>query len=96
MGGIGQNLSLLLKRSPNVKELSLYDIQPVKGLAADLGHIPKPARIIASQSTPEGLAECIKGSDIVVIVAGKPRNPGNPSVNRRWLQRTMFGRYDTC
>lgn len=75
-GGIGQFLSLLLKRSPNVKELSLYDIQSVKGLAADLSHIPKPARVIATQSTPDGLVECIKHSDIIVIVAGKPRNPG--------------------
>uniref|UniRef100_A0A1I8FM05 Malate dehydrogenase n=1 Tax=Macrostomum lignano TaxID=282301 RepID=A0A1I8FM05_9PLAT len=38
-GGIGQPLSLLLKQSPLVSQLSLYDIQGVKGVAADLSHI---------------------------------------------------------
>jgi malate dehydrogenase len=38
-GGIGQPLSLLLKLSPFVDELSCYDIQGTPGIAADLSHV---------------------------------------------------------
>lgn len=42
-GGIGQPLSLLLKSSPLVSELSLYDVVNTPGVAADLSHISSPA-----------------------------------------------------
>jgi hypothetical protein len=38
-GGIGQALSLLLKTSPLVDELSCYDIVGTPGVAADLSHV---------------------------------------------------------
>lgn len=38
-GGIGQPLSLLLKLSPEVDELSCYDIVGTPGVAADLSHV---------------------------------------------------------
>lgn len=38
-GGIGQPLSLLLKLSPLVDELTCYDIQGTPGVAADLSHV---------------------------------------------------------
>lgn len=38
-GGIGQPLSLLLKTSPLVSELSCYDIVGTPGVAADLSHV---------------------------------------------------------
>lgn len=44
-GGIGQPLSLLLKLSPMVTELKLYDIKNVPGVAADLSHIETPAKV---------------------------------------------------
>ena len=44
-GGIGQPLSLLIKMSPLVSELRLYDIANVKGVAADLGHCNTPAQV---------------------------------------------------
>lgn len=38
-GGIGQPLSMLMRCSPLVGELSLYDVAPVvKGVACDLSH----------------------------------------------------------
>ena len=38
-GGIGQPLSMLMRMSPLVSELSLYDVAPiVKGVACDLSH----------------------------------------------------------
>jgi malate dehydrogenase len=44
-GGIGQPLSLLVKMSPLVSELRLYDIANVKGVAADLSHCNTPAQV---------------------------------------------------
>lgn len=38
-GGIGQPLSLLLKLSPEIDELSCYDIVGTPGVAADLSHV---------------------------------------------------------
>jgi len=42
-GGIGQPLSLLLKTSPLITELALYDVVNTPGVAADLSHISSPA-----------------------------------------------------
>lgn len=44
-GGIGQPLSLLLKNSPLVSQLSLYDIAHTPGVAADLSHIETRAQV---------------------------------------------------
>lgn len=44
-GGIGQPLSLLLKESALVTELSLYDIVNTPGVAADLSHINTAAKV---------------------------------------------------
>ncbi len=44
-GGIGQPLSLLLKQSPLVSQLNLYDIVHTPGVAADLSHINSRAKV---------------------------------------------------
>lgn len=59
-GGIGQPLSLLLKMSPKVTALKLYDIQHTVGVAADLSHIDTPATV-TGYNGPEQLAEALKG-----------------------------------
>ena len=74
-GGIGQPLSLLLKLSPLVTKLHVYDLQGTKGVAADLSHIDTPAKVTGFAGAEE-LAAAIKGSDVVVIPAGVPRKPG--------------------
>lgn len=71
-GGIGQPLSLLLKNTPYVTDLRLYDIKGVPGVAADLSHIPSVATVMGS----EQLEQVIKGSEVVIIPAGIPRKPG--------------------
>ena len=38
-GGIGQPISMLLKLSPLIGELRLYDVVRTLGVGADLGHI---------------------------------------------------------
>ena len=83
-GGIGQPLSMLLKLSPHVGELSCYDIVGTPGVAADLSHIPTPAFITgnlpSAGSWPpqgdQGIKAALTGCDVVVIPAGVPRKPG--------------------
>lgn len=74
-GGIGQPLSLLLKASPMISHLALYDVANTAGVAADLSHINSKAHVTAHQGMDQ-LADCVKGAHIVVIPAGVPRKPG--------------------
>lgn len=74
-GGIGQPLALLIKMSPLVSALHLYDIANVKGVAADLSHCNTPAQVLDFTGASE-LANSLKGVDVVVIPAGVPRKPG--------------------
>ncbi|GAA57357.1 malate dehydrogenase [Clonorchis sinensis] len=74
-GGIGQPTALLLKQSPLVSHLALYDIAHVKGVAADLSHIETKARVTGHDG-PAQLAECLTGAEVVIIPAGVPRKPG--------------------
>ncbi|OIV99992.1 hypothetical protein TanjilG_26330 [Lupinus angustifolius] len=74
-GGIGQPLSLLIKMSPLISDLHLYDIANVKGVAADLSHCNTPSQVKDFTGASE-LANCLKGVNVVVIPAGVPRKPG--------------------
>jgi len=75
-GGIGQPLSLLLKRNPLISHLSLFDISPVTpGVAADLSHIPTPAKV-TGYAGEASLKDALVGTKVVVIPAGVPRKPG--------------------
>jgi malate dehydrogenase len=73
-GGIGQPLSLLLKCSPLVTRLALYDIRGAPGVAADLSHIPSPAEVTGYAA--EELEDALKGAELVLLPAGIPRKPG--------------------
>ncbi|XP_057805169.1 malate dehydrogenase, chloroplastic-like isoform X2 [Salvia miltiorrhiza] len=75
VGGIGEPLALLIKMSPLVSTLNLYDIANVKGVAADLSHCNTPSRVADFTGASE-LADCLKGADVVVIPAGVLRKPG--------------------
>ncbi|XP_044261522.1 malate dehydrogenase, mitochondrial [Tribolium madens] len=74
-GGIGQPLSLLLKQSPLVTELSLYDIVHTPGVAADLSHIETPAKVKGFNGA-ENLKQAFAGAEVIIIPAGVPRKPG--------------------
>ena len=65
-GGIGQPLSLLLKNSPLVTELSLYDIVNTPGVAADLSHIDTPARVKAFNG-PDQLKDSLRGAQVKLL-----------------------------
>jgi len=73
LGGIGQPLSLLLKTSPLVDELSLFDIVNSPGVAADLSHINTKSVVTGYLPPDDGMAKSLTGADIVVIPAGVPR-----------------------
>lgn len=83
-GGIGQPLSMLLKLSPHIDELSCYDIVGTPGVAADLSHIPTKAHVTGHlpaagtwpPSGDTGLEAALTGASVVVIPAGVPRKPG--------------------
>lgn len=74
-GGIGQPLGLLMKLSPYVKELALYDIAGTPGVAADVGHVNTRATT-RGYAGEEQLGDALKGADLVIIPAGVPRKPG--------------------
>mmetsp|Transcript_33781 Transcript_33781/g.46776 ORF Transcript_33781/g.46776 Transcript_33781/m.46776 type:complete len:350 (+) Transcript_33781:99-1148(+) len=74
-GGIGQPLAMLLKMSPLISELRLYDIVNTPGVAADLSHIDSPCKVMGYVGS-ESLGAALAGADVVVIPAGVPRKPG--------------------
>jgi len=74
-GGIGQPLSMLLKLTPAITKLSLYDIVHTPGVAADLSHIETKADVKGFVGA-EQLEASLEGAEIVVIPAGVPRKPG--------------------
>jgi len=74
-GGIGQPLALLIKHSPMVTELSLYDIVNTPGVAADLSHIETRCKVKGFVG-PDQLKDSLRGVDVVLIPAGVPRKPG--------------------
>jgi malate dehydrogenase len=74
-GGIGQPLSLLLKSSPVVTKLALYDLAHTVGVGADLSHMNTRAQVTGFVGADQ-LKDCLAGADVVVIPAGVPRKPG--------------------
>jgi len=74
-GGIGQPLGLLLKQSPLISELALYDIVNTPGVAADLSHIETPAKVTAFNGA-DSVRQAFAGCDVIIIPAGVPRKPG--------------------
>ena len=84
-GGIGQPLSMLMAIDPNVAELCVYDLTiamiPADGVAADLSHLNKAAKVKAYAFDKDARAadvagECLTGCDLVLVPAGVPRKPG--------------------
>ena len=60
---------MLLKSSPLVDELALYDIVNSPGVAADLSHINTKSVVTGYLPPDDGMAKALKGADIVVIPA---------------------------
>jgi len=99
-GGIGQPLALLVKMSPLISALHIYDIANVKGVAADLSHCNTPSQVLGFTGTSE-LPNSLKGVDVVVIPAGVPRKPGMTrddlfSINANIVKTLVEAVADNC
>jgi len=84
-GGIGQPLSLLMATNPSVKEISIQDVTmamvPPAGVAADLGHMEFPSKVVGYATDPskpaiDQLEAALTGAHLVLVPAGVPRKPG--------------------
>lgn len=103
-GGIGQPLSLLLKLSPAVDEISLYDVvSTVMGVAADLSHVCSIAKVTGywNENRKPELRKALTGADVVIIPAGVPRKPEQDrddlfKINATILQELMEAVAETC
>ncbi|CAD2216969.1 lactate/malate dehydrogenase, NAD binding domain/lactate/malate dehydrogenase, alpha/beta C-terminal domain containing protein, putative [Angomonas deanei] len=73
-GGIGQNLALLLKGSPLVSQLSLYDVRGAVSVALDIDPVASPAKVLGFEK--DELEDALLGAEVVLIPAGVPRKPG--------------------
>lgn len=74
-GGIGQPLALLLKMSPLVETLHLYDIVNTPGVTCDLSHIDSPCKVRGFVGA-DSLGAALEGAHLVIVPAGVPRKPG--------------------
>ncbi|KAJ0383143.1 hypothetical protein COL922a_011094 [Colletotrichum nupharicola] len=68
-GQIGQPLSLLLKSSPLVSDLRLYDVVHAVGVATDLNHIDTPVPVKGYLPENDGLQKALSGAEVVLISA---------------------------
>jgi len=68
-----------------VSEVSVQDVTmsmiPAEGVAADLGHIEYPAKVVGYAMDPskpavDQLEACLTGCHLVLVPAGVPRKPG--------------------
>lgn len=75
-GGVGQPLSLLLRLSPLVGELALYDRHRAPGVAVDLSHIPSAHKVHGYTGADAGLTQTLQHADIVIMAAGPSVTPG--------------------
>lgn len=74
-GGIGQPLSMLMKMSPLVSVLHLYDVANTPGVTADISHMDTNA-VVRGFLGQQQLEDALTGMDLVIIPAGVPRKPG--------------------
>ncbi|KAG7308801.1 hypothetical protein JYU34_006035 [Plutella xylostella] len=67
-GCTGQPLALLLKQSPLLDEVALYDVRPTCGAGTELNHVDTRCRV-TSYSCPQHIACALEDAKVVVIVA---------------------------
>lgn len=71
-GGVGQPLALLLKHSPLVTQLAIYDVAThTHGVVKDLSHVDTLG-VISSFTETNELYECLRGCSLVIMTAGIP------------------------
>lgn len=92
-GGVGQPLSLLLKQSPLIGELSLYGgVAKTPGVAADLSYINTPVKVKYFNGS-ENLIAALQNADIVVIAVGASRKPGKKQLKSHVNRKSVMNRH---
>ncbi|CCF58866.1 hypothetical protein KAFR_0F02690 [Kazachstania africana CBS 2517] len=71
-GGVGQPLSFLLKLSPYISKLALYDVTDSKGHKTDISHINTNVQV----ESYSDIKEALENAHLVIITAGIARKPG--------------------
>lgn len=74
-GDIGQSIAMILKLSPLISEINMYDIKPVDGIALDISHICSSSKVKSFNGIEER-DEALNGCDIAVICSGRSIAPG--------------------
>ncbi|KAL0267147.1 UNVERIFIED_CONTAM: hypothetical protein PYX00_009497 [Menopon gallinae] len=74
-GQVGQIIGFLLKQSPFVNILSLYDLDNTLGVAMDISHMDTKCRMQSYTGYTE-IKDALSNSDVVIICAGVGRAPG--------------------
>lgn len=75
-GAVGQSMAMILKLSPLISQLNLYDLAPLDGLALDISHICSSSKV--SSFGADKREEALTGSDIVIVCCGRPKTPKTP------------------
>ncbi|CAH0560145.1 unnamed protein product [Brassicogethes aeneus] len=76
---IGRNISLLLKQSPHIHELKLYDVnKEVFNIAEDLSHIDTRTQVKSFKGN-HVIRQAIEDADIIIHAGGCQRKPGETS-----------------
>ncbi|KAK2583308.1 hypothetical protein KPH14_009310 [Odynerus spinipes] len=70
-GETGKFLSLLLKRSCLIDEVSIYDKEDTRYLATELNHIDTRCKVTAYPRDAECLPRTLQDAKVVVLLAGK-------------------------
>nr|CAD7200432.1 unnamed protein product [Timema douglasi] len=88
-GQVGQPLSLMLKQSPLIHELALYDVEGTLGVAADISQVDTGCKV-CSFTGPEELDAALKGSKIVLITASGTRTECGVSEEENFLENAKI------
>lgn len=73
-GNVGQPLCLMLKQSPLIEELAIFDSIGIKGFGAELAYVDTTCKV-STYSGADHLSEALLGAQIVVILASSKRAP---------------------
>nr|CAD7455423.1 unnamed protein product [Timema tahoe] len=88
-GQVGQPLSLMLKQSPLIHELALYDVEGTLGVAADISQVDTGCKV-CSFTGPDELDGALRGSRIVLITASGTRTECGVSEEENFLENAKI------
>ena len=88
-GAVGQPLSLLLRLSPLITTLTLYDHHLAPSVAADLSCIPRSQSVHGHTAADAGLTRALDDANVVIIAAGPGITSGMASRDALFRQSAL-------